>query len=140
MIRFRPMTDIVSTINRPKPIYIRRARVADDLAHLPAVAVALVAVRVDQSIVHQLSEVLSRSLAEGLTLLRRVDAGEADLVLALVAIQHRDRVAVADAYDPPGNDPGVAGEGDARRQERRGEEDSDKSHGRKSYANGWPTS
>jgi hypothetical protein len=44
--------------------------------------------------VRHLSQALARSLAERLPFLRRIDAVDADFVLALVGIQHGDRVAV----------------------------------------------
>jgi hypothetical protein len=42
---------------------------------------------------------LLRALTEWLSLLGRVDTGEADLVLLLVAVEQGDRVAVSDTHD-----------------------------------------
>jgi hypothetical protein len=49
-----------------------------------------------------------------LALLRRVNAVNADLALAVVAVEHRYGVAIAGAHDPPGNDPDVGRRSDVR--------------------------
>lgn len=43
--------------------------------------------------------VLARAKAKGLTLLGRVDSGEADAVLDLLGVEHRGCIAVGDADD-----------------------------------------
>jgi hypothetical protein len=62
-------------------------------------------VRLDLAIEDEAGEALLRSVAERLTFLRRVDSGEADLVLGLGGVEYGDRVAVGDAYDAALNDP-----------------------------------
>ena len=68
-----------------------------DLADDAAVAVLLGPVDFDLLAHHGARKALLRAVAEGLAFLRGVDAGEADLVLDVVAVQHGDRVAVGDA-------------------------------------------
>ena len=64
-----------------------------------AVAVPRVPADLDRLAGDEASEVLLRALAEGLSLLRGVDTGEADAVLDLVGVEHGQGVAVGDADD-----------------------------------------
>ena len=56
-------------------------------------------------------EVLARAFAEGLPGLWRVDPEEADSVLLLVAVKQRERVAILDRDDTPGECVGGTGRG-----------------------------
>ena len=80
-----------------------------------AETVNLVALEPRIFFVRHLRKALARSLAERLPFFRRVDAGEADLVLLFLRVEHRDRVTVGDADDAALNDPRVT-----RRHSERG--------------------
>ena len=64
------------------------------------------------------SEVLLRALAEGLSLLRGVDTGEADAVLDLVGVEHGQGVAVGDADDAAFEEIGGGGRGGEKQEEQ----------------------
>ena len=70
-----------------------------DLADDAPVAVVLFVFDANGFAEHHLRQMALRGIAVRLGLLRRVDAGEPDAVLRMQAIEHRDRVAVADADD-----------------------------------------
>ncbi len=74
-----------------------------DLANGAAVLVALVPFDADVFAEDQSRQMLFRSLTEGLLFLRGVNARQADLDLAVVAIEHGDRVAVRDLDHPTVN-------------------------------------
>lgn len=70
-----------------------------DLAGHPPVAVPLVSADLDGVAESKTRQVLARAKAKGLTLLGRVDSGEADAVLDLLGVEHRGCIAVGDADD-----------------------------------------
>lgn len=70
-----------------------------DLADQAPVAVTLVPDDLHIAFVDSAGKVLPRAFAEGLSSFRRIDAGEANLVLATSRVEHRHSVAVGDCND-----------------------------------------
>lgn len=95
------------------------AHVADpevDAAHLPAVSVALRAVRVDALPVDEPREALLGGFPERLGLLRGIYAGDAHAVLDTIGVQDRHRIAILHRDHPP---PELMGVREPRRSQRR---------------------
>jgi hypothetical protein len=91
---------------RPRHAGVGLAQVHVDVAdidppHQTAVLVLLVPVDLDRLAIHQRSEVSPCETAEPLPFLRRIDALEAHLEAAPLAVAHHDRVAVRDADAKP---------------------------------------
>ena len=95
-------------------------RLHHDLADDPLVAVVLVPLDVDCFPEDHRRHGLLRALAEGLSLLGGIDAGEPDLVLFMVGVEDGDRVAVGYRDDGTGEGVGLGGEGGRGRRSRSG--------------------
>lgn len=71
----------------------------DHFADRSTVSVRLAPIHGDLLSKDQVAELLLGPLAESLSLFRRVNAGQTYLVLRFVAVEHGNRIAIADADD-----------------------------------------